>query len=751
MGAAAFVQPQADTALLLARQAVALAATPTTEGGLLEALGRDRGLVGVVDPAAPGFGGGNLASDDLVSSDGTRVLINGGNGVDLVDTSTGRFVGGRPLELQPADLGAWPFPVGFTDGGRTALVSVQTSSVVPSRSIQAFNASDGHPIGTPQLVPDSVSAYYNEMDRLRISPDGLTLVSVLDRSVRMWKRSTRTSAWGAPFQFALPLLPPSIPDEDLLVSATFSSDGSRAALLLSLEGAPFGQPSNVGIVVDTVAAQLLGPLVISQPNATPEAMAISPTGDRLAIGYQDGSVELRAVSDAQSVVRIPGTSVATALGWTANGARLVVGHDDGSLDVFNTNPLESVVSYPAGGHGVQLAALRGDRLISQDFSQAITVRSLADTNGLMRVTAIDSANSIAAGPSGTVVAVGEVAGKVALYSQKTLVALPLHLSLGPYAQPDTTAAPDEHERVSALAITPDGSALIAADRLGHLRMWSLPGGRLLWSRDDVPTSFLAISPNGRYLATSGFTQDPTDPDPDVYPIPTSTRLTVWDLTTKQPVLTYNLPGLADNDYVTPKPRAVVFSPDSKLLAAAFFEETLVFANFADHPRQVIITPQSAPNNSAVVFSPDGKELFVQDFNGKITGFDPQTGRSIATFPAPARGYSHLLFTHDGQWLVGSDATAIYVWDGRTSQLVVSQLSLPSNGASDDLELAATDALALAATDDRRLFVGTPTSLVAINMDPSTWESQACSMAGRTLTRAEWTQFLPGRAYAPACR
>ncbi len=197
---------------------------------------------------------------------------------------------------------------------------------------------------------------------------------------------------------------------------------------------------------------------------------------------------------------------------------------------------------------------------------------------------------------------------------------------------------------------------------------------------------------------------------------------------------------------------MVFSPDSKLLAAAFFEETLVFANFAEQPRQVVITPQSAQNNSAVVFSPDGKELFVQDFNGKITGFDPQTGRSIATFPAPARGYSHLLFTVDGKWLVGSDATAIYVWDGRTSQLVVSQLPLPSNGASDDLEIAATDALALAATDDRHLFVATPpTSLVAINMDPSTWESQACSMAGRTLTRAEWSQFLPVARTHPACR
>jgi DNA-binding SARP family transcriptional activator/WD40 repeat protein len=740
LGAAALVQPQDDTALLLARQAVALAATPTTEGGLLEALGRERGVVRVDRPGAAQFNGYPFESDDWVSADGTRVLVNGGNGIDLVDTSTGHFVGGGPLEPQTTDSGTGPLPVGFIDGGRTALVAVETSSAVPSRSIQAFDAVDGHPIGTPQVVPDSVSGLEWEMDRLRISPDGLTLVSILDRAVRMWKRSTTTSAWGPLIQFALPALPPSVAEEDLLLSATFSADSSRVAFLLALEGPPFGQPPNVGIVVDTDAEQVLSPLVTPQADATPEVFAISPAGDRLAIGYQDGSVELRSTSDANSVVRIPGTSQATALGWTTDGARLAVGHDDGSLDVFNTHPLQTVVSYPAGGHEVQVAALRGDRLISQDYSQAITVRSLANTSAFMRETPIEPANSIAAGPPGTVVAVGDTAGKVALYSQKTLAALPLRLSLGPYTQPDPTANADFHERVSALAITPDGSALIAADRVGHLRMWSLPDGRLLWSRDDVPTSVLAISPNGRYLATSGFTQDPTDENPDSYPI--STRLTVWDLATKRPVLTDNLPLVTTNEYSTPKPRAVLFSPDSKLLAAAFFEETLVFANFTGDARQVVITPQSAPNVSSFVFSPDGKELLVQDFNGKVTGFDPHTGRSLATFPAPASGFSHLSFTADGRWLVGSDTTTIYVWDGRTRQLVVSQLSLPSNGA--------TDALALAATADHRLFVATQTTLVAIDMDPSTWESQACSMAGRTLTRAEWSQFLPGRAYAPAC-
>jgi hypothetical protein len=35
--------------------------------------------------------------------------------------------------------------------------------------------------------------------------------------------------------------------------------------------------------------------------------------------------------------------------------------------------------------------------------------------------------------------------------------------------------------------------------------------------------------------------------------------------------------------------------------------------------------------------------------------------------------------------------------------------------------------------------------------PAAWARQACAVAGRTLTRAEWADALPGRPYAPACR
>jgi len=38
-----------------------------------------------------------------------------------------------------------------------------------------------------------------------------------------------------------------------------------------------------------------------------------------------------------------------------------------------------------------------------------------------------------------------------------------------------------------------------------------------------------------------------------------------------------------------------------------------------------------------------------------------------------------------------------------------------------------------------------------DIDPESWKQRACALANRTLTPAEWAEFLPGRFYEPACR
>ncbi len=40
--------------------------------------------------------------------------------------------------------------------------------------------------------------------------------------------------------------------------------------------------------------------------------------------------------------------------------------------------------------------------------------------------------------------------------------------------------------------------------------------------------------------------------------------------------------------------------------------------------------------------------------------------------------------------------------------------------------------------------------VVWNVDPAAWAAQACHVARRNLTRAEWAQFLGGRTYRDVC-
>jgi WD40 repeat protein len=55
------------------------------------------------------------------------------------------------------------------------------------------------------------------------------------------------------------------------------------------------------------------------------------------------------------------------------------------------------------------------------------------------------------------------------------------------------------------------------------------------------------------------------------------------------------------------------------------------------------------------------------------------------------------------------------------------------------------------SDGRRLLMTHGDGKGAIwDVDPKSWARRACTLANRTLTRAEWEEFLSERPYEPAC-
>lgn len=737
-------EPRIDLALLLARQAVEMSPRPSLQGNLLDVLARRD----VITSASSGVFIPMRFDDSAVSPDGTRAILDGqpsdgqgDAGPYLVDTRTGRVITSMGLGPPVADWWHTPWVSGFVDDGRTIVVMRDTADG-SGRELVRIDATSGA-AAPAEPVAGSFTGDFFRQDRLSISPDGQTLVSMADRTLRVWARSG--GAWLGPRLLPLPELPASRSDQEAPDSIRFSADSDRVVVVMEYLGRADANPPELAVAVD------LSTGVWSGPYLTAGDVALSPDGATLAVASQLGTVTLHDLVTGGST-SVPGLSVPTAVAFSADGDRLAVGYRDGSVEVYETGSMHLALRVPATSVMVRLVALPagGDTVVAVDENSRTTTFSLHGASSIAAAVATGAVDQASAGPPGTVVAAGFYDGRVTVFDQASLRPL-RDLWLGPYPDPDGTFNPPLHRRVSALAVTPDGTAVVAADRTGHLRMWSVADGSLLWSRDDVHASWLAVSPDGRYLATSEFTQDMADPPvpegvhPDGFPITTTVR--VWDLSdTSAPVLTDSLADLDDPDWGMPKPRAIAFSPDSTMLAATWFggRAPLIVYDVRAGKRVVTETPgPDNPNVTALTFTPDSDRLLLWRSTGEILSRDLASGRTTRVATGGRTEYATLRYSADGRLLLGLDGydeVRLSIWDATTFSPL---------GSTGDIPATDGDA-SLAPTSDGFVFVGTGTGVERLDLDVQHWKDAACTLAGRSLTRQEWAAYLPGTPYRPAC-
>jgi len=251
--------------------------------------------------------------------------------------------------------------------------------------------------------------------------------------------------------------------------------------------------------------------------------------------------------------------------------------------------------------------------------------------------------------------------------------------------------------------------------------------------------------------------------------------------------------------------AIAWSPDSKTLAVAFDESTILWrVDDAGHARRVARLhsfggPDTDPWRTSVVFSPDStRVVVVQEHSGVATMFDAGTGVRLGAFQLPAaegQTMSAATFSPDGKMLVaavgdtaqGSGRVAFfdaatrvvrreltltyaprgiaYVEDGRRFvTLHADRASTDTGDGAASLDIWDTSTLravgvplefpagaASVSSSGNRAVLATDAGFAVVwDFDPQHWTSVACNIAGRSLTRAEWHQYLPGRPYDPAC-
>ena len=104
----------------------------------------------------------------------------------------------------------------------------------------------------------------------------------------------------------------------------------------------------------------------------------------------------------------------------------------------------------------------------------------------------------------------------------------------------------------------------------------------------------------------------------------------------------------------------------------------------------------------------------------------------------------LAISRDGRTLAtGSVNRTLRLWDIESGQAVGSPLPGPGRGVGAAAPFFTPDGAALIASyDTGRAY--------RWDIRPEALARHACRVAGRRLTRAEWSEFLPGRNYDPAC-
>jgi WD40 repeat protein/DNA-binding SARP family transcriptional activator len=702
LGAEALAGTAIDRSLLLARQAVALEDSPQTRGNLLAALLKSPAAIGVLNNR------GVPLTSLALSPDGRRLaILDADSRVRLIDLRRRRLaapsrvvpgVSTRPEPGHPA-IGQYGSYLDFSPDGSLLAVGGRAPVILDARTLGE----------RARLVSPNLKPVYG----LRFTDGGRSLLLVL----------------GGPADGLT-----SIERVDSLSGRTMAGERfvtrrpAAVSLLLPRAGRQFLVSSTDRSVLydaDTLRA-------LRRVSVGAAAAALSPGGGLLLTGGSDGSV---------TFTDLAGGAVRTASGRHEGGVLHAAISDDGRTAVTAGQDNRLIVWDTARataretltGHGGQITGLQlsydGRTLYTASLDGTVVIWDLEGSRRLGTPFAVGRPNDVAIphrdpswpvldhpllsdalSPDGTVLAVGQADGTVVLVDALTL-RMVSHFTAVPRGPVRSVAYVPRTGLLAVggdygfLALTDPRSGRIVATLPGHHGTVLTPSfsadGQLMASvaaGDRVLLrSLRAGRPTGRpraYIQSWGIS-GPVDvslsPDGKTMAVTSAVGVEIVDTASLQ-----RRARLADAATV----RSLAhFTRDGRFLVAGSTEG---WARLWSTRTWQPVTPKLGGHTGEVLWastSPGGRTLATGSTDGTIRLFDLGTHQTIgALLPGLPNRPIAPLFTPDGHVLAVTNAGRAYRWDVR----------------------------------------------------PSAWGRHACVVAGRPLTRAEWSEMLGDRPYQPAC-
>ncbi len=707
LGAQALLKDDLDRSLLLARESVAGYESPATRGNLLAALLRSPAAVGTL------HGDGDVQDRVAVTPDGRLVATGDYFGTLMFFDLATRKRSGSPLQLSsvddPGPYGLWA--LAFSPDGKTLAViskGLRELDLVDVRS-RAVRRVDRFPF-------DAATRSFTNYG-LAYSPDGrilLTSEAIFDEAgnhirTELVFRDGATGRW----------LGRTIDAGTLGTEEPYVGHGPRLALAFTPDGRSIvADDTRRAVVWDAKTGRRL------RTFAPALSFAVSPTGDALVLGREDGSVGLASLDTGRT--------------------REFSGHHGGAVNGAAFTP---------DGKSVLTAGTDGDVLV-WDVASGTIRETLSGHVANVQAPAVtpDGRTAVTVAHDATII-VWDLSGRRRLNRSSSVV-------------------PSIYSDLSA-----DGkTAAVSTER--DIR---LVDGSSLRVRGSIPVEgtpwWVAFSPDGRRLAVT--LQAPKAPAPGAV---TGGAVALYDVKTRRLLAQRPVPYAWGLEFDPSGKTIAVASEDGRVMfldgrSLATKSEPIV------QPRRPYATGDYA--HADVDWSPDGRLLAITYWDaGRISVFDTTTGTLLVNLPQKPRAFQ-AAFTPDGSFLVTGGNTGIpSFWDTRTWRLVarpaqghgsaIVGMSVDPGGrtlataGNDDgdvilWDVASRRQIGTALTgngpypyvfyspDGRRLLAVSPAGPITVwDVDPESWKRRACSVAGRNLSRVEWRDFVGDRPFHATC-
>jgi WD40 repeat protein len=480
----------------------------------------------------------------------------------------------------------------------------------------------------------------------------------------------------------------SLPNQSGISSLAYSPDGTTLATV--------GSGASVWLrdADDTYA----DPVILPQPEvADPQTVgfgdhfpvAYSPDGALLAVGREDGNVQLWDVTQTDkdpTLLRIHVDAIQD-LEFSPDGSILVTGSWDGTFRLQNLTDLDAEPAViDTGGLVVSSVAISPDG--------ALLAANIGDKVGLWQLDQIDAdpivleghesdVGHVAFSPDGTLLASGSDDHTVRVWDMANLDAAPVVL------QAD--------EQIETLTFSPDGATVAAGGTRGDILvagvvwLWDLTQPNdpitielslnglveeIAWRPGSATLAVAYFGGTVRLLDTTAVEAMPATVDyPDAMFValdPEATTLAaagpagevwLWDLT--QPRSDPDVLAAHEGQVTT-----LAFSPDGTYLATGggFEDGTVRLWDTTDVEAEPLTLPLDVPV-SIVAFSPDGNTLAIALRDETVRLWDltrpdatPETLQTDEGRRVDDPIWT-LAFSPDGQHLAGADNLgAVWIWD-----------------------------------------------------------------------------------------